>query len=161
MGAAAAALGCMVNAVPSRPGAEAGAPAALMGQALSALQAALESAPRLSQSTSARRGVAQGLAALLGAPHMLPDAAGADTWLLTQADCAGHAKQALEVRTCWSPPGTHDLALSGVQRSHDTSCSSEGIIKAEGYHSDQWQRSSWQGKGGRESLGAMGERPAW
>ena len=99
MGAAAAALGCVINALPSRSDFHTGSLAALLEKALAALQAAAETAPRMSQSANVRTGIAQGLAALLGAPHMLPDAAGGDTWLLTRADCAGHAKQALEVRS--------------------------------------------------------------
>ena len=97
MGKAATALGCVINALPSRPGSQALLPAPLLEQALLAMGAAAENAPRLSQSANARTGVALGLAALLGAPHMLPDGAGGDTWLLTRPECAGHAKQALEV----------------------------------------------------------------
>ncbi|CAL5220764.1 g2828 [Coccomyxa viridis] len=97
VGAAAAALGCVINALPSRSDFHTGSLAALLEKALAALQAAAETAPRMSQSANVRTGIAQGLAALLGAPHMLPDAAGGDTWLLTRADCAGHAKQALEM----------------------------------------------------------------
>lgn len=99
MGAAATALGCVVNALPSRPDFQTGSLAPMLDKALSALQAAAENAPRLSQSTGARAGIAHGLAALLGAPYMLPDAAGGDTWLLTRADCAEHAKRALEVQS--------------------------------------------------------------
>ena len=103
MGAAATALGCVINALPSRADSQTGSPAPLLDKALSALQAAAENAPRLSQSTVARTGIAHGLAALLGAPHMLPDAAGGDTWLLSRADCAEHAKRALEVQSCLMP----------------------------------------------------------
>ena len=98
VGTAAAALGCVINALPSRPDSQAVPPAALLDQALSAMGAAAENAPRLSQSASARTGTALGLAALLGAPHMAPHGAGGDTWLLTRPECAGQAKQALEVR---------------------------------------------------------------
>ncbi len=98
MGAAATALGCVINLLPSRSDFQTGSLAPLLDKALSALQTAAERAPRQSQSASVSTGIAHGLAALLGAPHMLPDAAGGDTWLLTRADCAGHAKQALEVR---------------------------------------------------------------
>ena len=99
MGAAATALGCVINLLPSRSDFQTDTLALLLDKALSALQAAAEKAPRLAQSASIKTGIAHGLAALLGAPHMLPGAAGGDTWLLTRADCAGHAKQALEVRS--------------------------------------------------------------
>ena len=98
MGAASAALGCVLGAAASRPDAPGGAAAGALSQGLAALQAAALNAPRLSQSSSARAGIAKGLAAVLGAPHMLPGVAPGSAWLLRRAEHEQTAKQALQVR---------------------------------------------------------------
>lgn len=94
---AATCLGCIVNTLPSTSNSQQADLAQSLSEVLAAFQAAGQNAPRLSQSNSARSGVPHGLAALLGAPHMLSGVAGGDTWLLTRTEYAGHAKQALEV----------------------------------------------------------------
>ena len=69
-------------------------------QSVDALVSALGNAPRLAQSAAAKSGIACGLAALLGAPHLLPGvppAKGAD-FLLASPEMAAAAKQALQVR---------------------------------------------------------------
>lgn len=94
VGAAAAALGCMLNGLHAQ---EASANQ-ILDETLGAFQAALQNALRLSQSNSAKIGIAHGLAAVLGAPHMLPGVDDGDTRLLSHPEHAAHAKQALEVR---------------------------------------------------------------
>ena len=104
VGAAAAALGCVVNSLPSSPHAQETPPTELLAEVLQAFQSAVQNASRLSQSNAAKLGVASGLAALLGVPHVLPGVSGGDTWLLTHAELAGHAMQALTVGPlCLSP----------------------------------------------------------
>ena len=97
MGAASAALGCVLEAVASRPDAPGGAAADALSQGLAALRAAAGNAPRLSQSSAARVGIAKGLAAALGAPHMLPGTDPGSAWLLRRAEHEPTAKQALQV----------------------------------------------------------------
>ena len=97
VGTAAAALGCVVNSLPSRPHAQEAPPTELLEDVLQAFLSAVQNASRLSQSNAAKLGVASGLAALLGVPHMLPGVSGGDTWLLNRAELAGHAMQALTV----------------------------------------------------------------
>ena len=94
---ASGALGCVLDAAASRPGAPGGAAADTLSQGLAALRAAAGNAPRLSQSSAARTGVARGLAAALGAPHMLPGVEPGSAWLLRRAEHEQTAKQALQV----------------------------------------------------------------
>ncbi len=98
MGAAAAALGCVVNALPSRPLAQETPVSELLEEVLQSFLSAVKNASRLSQSNAAKLGVASGLAALLGAPHALPGVSDGNAWLLHCAELAGHAMQALTVR---------------------------------------------------------------
>ena len=97
MGAASAALGCVLDAVASRPDGPGGAAADTLIQGLAALRAAAGNAQRLSQSSAARVGVARGLAAALGAPRMLPGLDWGSAQLLRHAAHEPIAKQALQV----------------------------------------------------------------
>lgn len=70
-------------------------------RSVDAMLSMLGRAPRLAQSSAAKSGIAFGLAALLGAPHLLPSRAAAMSapgCLLASPDTAGAAKQALQVR---------------------------------------------------------------
>ena len=99
MGAASAALGCVLHAAAGQPDAPGGAAADndVISCGLAALQAAAENAARLSQSSAARIGAAKGLAAALGAPHMLPGVEPGSAWLLCHVEHEQTAKQALQV----------------------------------------------------------------
>ena len=97
VGTAATALGCVVNSLPSSPHAKEAPPTEVLEEVLQAFLSAIQNASRLSQSNAAKLGVASGLAALLGVPHVLLGVSGGDTWLLNHAELAGHAMQALTV----------------------------------------------------------------
>ncbi len=93
MGAAATSLGCLVAGLAlDQAQAEA-------QRSVDAMLAALGNGPRLAQSGAARSGVAAGLAALLGAPHLLPGVPPAvgPPALLASPQTADAAKQALQV----------------------------------------------------------------
>jgi hypothetical protein len=86
-----------MNSLPSTPHAQEAPSTELLEEVLQAFLSAVQNASRLSQSNAAKLGVARGLAALLGVPHVLPGVSGGDTWLLNHAELAGHAMQALTV----------------------------------------------------------------
>lgn len=98
VGTAATAVGCLVSGLAGKQ---------LLGnahsevqQSVDALLVALGNAPRLAQSSAAKSGIACGLAALLGAPHLLPGivSTGGTALLLAAPEMAEAAKQALQVR---------------------------------------------------------------
>lgn len=98
VGTGATALGCLVAGTAGKQLLE-GAQSEVQ-QSVDALLSALGNAPRLAQNGAAKSGIACGLAALLGAPHLLPGVppTGGTTFLLASPETAGAAKQALQVR---------------------------------------------------------------
>jgi hypothetical protein len=96
VGAAACAVGCLINSLAHRQGFFPD-PGKVTQQAAAALVTAAELAPRLAQSASVKLGAAAGLAALLGAKHLLPGLVGDTSYLLTRSPDAEAAKETLQV----------------------------------------------------------------
>ncbi|CAL8472221.1 g11763 [Coccomyxa elongata] len=96
VGTAATAVGCLVSGLAGKqPLQDAQSE---VQQSVDALLAALGNAHRLAQSSAAKSGIACGLAALLGAPHLLPGVlpTGGTAFLLASPEMAEAAKQALQ-----------------------------------------------------------------
>ena len=108
-GAAACASGALVNILAQGQGMFSD-PAREVQQVVQAILAAAQNAPRLEHSSAAKSGAAAGLAALLGAQHVVPGLPAGASYLLTCGADAPAAKEALQV--LYHPPAVHSKQVS-------------------------------------------------